>query len=132
MIVIRETINYGANLQGIESYWDSCQYPAGNLKLLNELDDPVMANLERHPRMGRNFLQRQNESIEALTRLEKLDAPLVTLGTNTERAEIREYVMTDYLLLYALVGEVIHLLAIKHHKQLSFDINLDRTRAFKL
>ena len=32
--------------------------------------------------------------------------------------------MTDYLLLYALVGEVIYLLAIKHHKQLSFDIDL--------
>jgi hypothetical protein len=34
--------------------------------------------------------------------------------------EIREYVMTDYLLLYALAGEVIYLLAIKHQKQLAF------------
>ena len=84
-----------------------------------------MGNLERHPRIGRNFLQRQNESIEAQTRIQKLDALLITLGTDTERAEIREYVMTDYLLLYALVGDVIYLLAIKHHKQLSFDINLD-------
>ena len=125
MIVIRETTNYAANLQRIEAYWDSCQHPAGNLKLLEELDDPVMANLERHPRIGRNFSQRQIESIEAQTRLEKLDALLVTLGTDAERAEIREYVMTDYLLLYALVGDVIHLLAIKHQKQLSFDINLD-------
>jgi hypothetical protein len=56
--------------------------------------------------------------------IQKLDALLRTLDTAAARAEVREYVMTDYLLLYALVGEVIYLLAIKHHKQLSFDIDL--------
>jgi hypothetical protein len=124
LILVRETTNFAANLASIEAYWDTCQYPAGNLKLLNELNQPVMGNLERHPRIDRNFLQRQSNSVEAQTRLQKIDSLLRTLDTDTARAEVREYVMTDYLLLYALVGEVIYLLAIKHHKQLSFDIDL--------
>ena len=42
-------------------------------------------------------------------------------------ADMREYVMTDYVVLYAVLDEtadrpsVVHLLSIKHHKQLSFD-----------
>lgn len=124
MIQIRKTANYSANLDRIEDYWYSCQFPLGYDRLLVELAGTVVLNLQNHPRIGRNFLQRQSESIETQTRLQKLDALLITLGTGAERAEIREYVMTDYLLLYALVGEVIYLLAIKHHKQLSFDIDL--------
>lgn len=124
MILIRETTNFASNLTDIEAYWDDCQFPEGNLKLLKELNEPVMPNLERHPRLGRNFLRRQTPSVETQSRLQKLEALLATLGTDTESAEIREYVMTDYLLLYALVGEVIYLLAIKHHKQLSFVLDL--------
>ena len=36
-MVIRETTNYAATPASIEAYWDTCQYPAGNLKLLNGL-----------------------------------------------------------------------------------------------
>lgn len=124
MIVVRGTTNYAVNLDSMEAYWDTCQSPTGYLKLLTELDGPVMAHLERHPRMGRNFLSRQAQSVEALARAQKLAALLGTLGTDAERAELREYVMTDYLLLYALAGDVIYLLAIQHHKPLSFDIPL--------
>jgi len=35
---------------------------------------------------------------------------------------LREYVLKDYLLLYALIdGATIILLSIRHHRQLSFD-----------
>lgn len=124
MIQIRTTANFSANLDAIDDYWDTCQFPLGHDRLLAELADTVVLNLQNHPRMGRNFLLRQSESIETRTRRQKLDALLATLDTDTERAELREYVMTDYLLLYALSGGVIYLLAIKHHKQLSFDIHL--------
>ena len=125
MIQIVATDNYRATLDSIEAYWAACLFPAGNGKLLTELAATALVHLRNHPRMGRNFLQRQSRSVDTETRAQKLDALLITLGTDAERAEIREYVMTDYLLLYALAGDVIHLLAIKHHKQLSFDINLD-------
>lgn len=122
MIQIRETANYAANLDDIETYWDDCDFPEGNDKLLNELATTTLANLQNHPRMGRNFLQRQPASIRAQSSAQKIQALLHTLNSDTESAEIREYVMTDYLLLYALTGDTIHLLAIKHHRQLSFDI----------
>jgi hypothetical protein len=35
--------------------------------------------------------------------------------------EIREYVMSHYLLLYARFDATIYLLSIRHHRQLSFD-----------
>ncbi|NMM12901.1 MAG: type II toxin-antitoxin system RelE/ParE family toxin [Rhodoferax sp.] len=120
---IRYTNNLTANLQGIEAFWDECQFPNGFDRLVNELSEPVIANLKRHPRLGRNFLQRQTKSIETQARLQKLDALLSTLNTDIKAAEIREYVMTDYLLLYALVSDVIYLLAIKRQKQLSFALD---------
>ena len=125
MIQIVATDNYRGNLDSIETYWEACLFPAGHGRLLTELAATALVHLRNHPRMGRNFLQRQSKSVDTVTRAQKLDALLNTLGTDAQRAEIREYVMSDYLLLYALVGDVIHLLAIKHHKQLSFDINLD-------
>ena len=119
MIQIRETANYAANLDDIETYWDECGFPEGNDKLLIELATTTLENLQTHPRMGRSLLQRQPASVRAKASAEQLQALLRTLNTHT--ADIREYVMTDYLLLYALTGDTIDLLAIKHHKQLSFN-----------
>ena len=63
-------------------------------------------------------MQRQPESVEAVTRLEKLNKHLTKLD---RMGEFREYVMDDYLVLYVILASVAYLLAIKHHKQLSFD-----------
>lgn len=122
MIEVRYTDNLYNNLLDIEAFWEDNQFPPGFDRLVDELDERAIKNLQDHPHMGRNFLQRQPMSIRAKSSAQKIQALLRTLNTDTETAEIREYVMTDYLLLYALTGDTIHLLAIKHHKQLSFDI----------
>jgi hypothetical protein len=124
LIEIRFTENLAGNLRNVEAFWDENQYPQGFDRLVDELTDSVVPILKRHPRIGRNFLQRQTDSVETQSRLQKLGALLRTLDTDTQSAEVREYVMTDYLLLVALVSDMIYLLAIKHHKQLSFDIDL--------
>ena len=124
MTPIRSTANFSANLDSIEAFWDECRFPQGHEKLLAELAHTTLAHLQNHPRMGRNFLQRPPESIETQARLKKLNALLRTQGASPQNAEIREYGMSDSLLLYALVDDVIHLLAISHHQQLSFDINI--------
>ncbi|MCF8168010.1 MAG: hypothetical protein K9K38_21825 [Rhodoferax sp.] len=41
-------------------------------------------------------------------------------------ASLREYVMTQYLVLYGQVEDSIFLLSIKHHRQLSFDFEAHR------
>ena len=43
------------------------------------------------------------------------------LGSLGKDGELREYVMTHYLLLYARIKGTVYLLSIRHQRQLSFD-----------
>ncbi len=63
-------------------------------------------------------MERPVRSVETRNGIDVLHDKLGKIGANTE---IREYVLQHYLLLYAFTGEAIFLLAIRHHKQLSFD-----------
>jgi hypothetical protein len=66
--------------------------------------------------MGRDFL-----SLEPLS--EEGRAKIHTLRTKVGAgAEIREYISGDYLILYAIRVSTVFLLAIRHHRQLSFDL----------
>jgi hypothetical protein len=47
---------------------------------------------------------------------------IATLAARTRARELREYISGDYLILYALSESTVYLLAIKHYRQLSFDI----------
>jgi len=124
LVEIRYTANFEANLQSIEAFWMESGFPQGYDRLLDELIDTVVVNLERHPRMGRPFMSRQPDSVEAQTRHERLQAKLASAD---QPADLRESVITDYLVLYAVLGaaagtaSTIYLISIKHHKQLSFD-----------
>lgn len=116
---VSTTDNFEANLAQIEIYWADNHFPQGYDRLLNELLDTVIPNLERHPRLGRPFAERHPQTVQAQEKLQAVNTQLANLATN---AELREYVLTDYTALYALVANDIYLLAIKHHKQLLFDV----------
>ena len=122
---VRFTANFETNLQSIEIFWADNKFPAGYDQLLDELIDTVVSNLERHPRLGRSFMNRRPESVEAQAQQERLQAKMAAYA---QPADMREYVMTDYVVLYAVLEAtvalpfVIHLVSIKHHKQLSFDL----------
>ena len=115
---VKFTANFEANLESIEVFWNESEFPQGYDRLLEDLDATLIPNLERFPQMGRSFIGRQPQSVEALSKHEQLCARLARLAKD---AEIREYVLDDYLLLYALVKSDVYLLSIRHHKQLSFD-----------
>lgn len=117
LAAVKLTANFEANLAGIEQFWKQADAPLAYFKLINEVLDTVIPNLERHPRMGRSFLTREIHSVEARTIGERLK-------TRIGRGEIRETLTGDYLILYALIGDTVYLLSIKHHRQLSF--NFDR------
>lgn len=116
---IQFTANFEANLEAIDAYWLARELPQCYGQLLNTLSDTVIPNLERFPDIGRPFLARQPTSVEAVNRIENLNAQLERLHTITD---IREYIMDDYLLLYATTAKTIYLLSIRHHRQLSFDV----------
>lgn len=117
--VVKFTANFERNLEGIELFLTEVEAPQAFDGLLDELLDTVIPNLERFPGMGRPFLARQPRSVETTNALATLRAKLLAL--TTDPAALREYVLKDYLLLYAPIGSAIYLLAIRHQRQVSFD-----------
>jgi len=69
------------------------------------------------PDLGSDFFRRRPSSREAADLAATLRA---RLGRG---ATVRELVRGDYLLLYSRRDLELHLLAIKHHRQLSFDFS---------
>ena len=118
-LVIKLTANFERNLADIERFLTGAEAPRAYDVLLDELLDTVIPNLERFPGMGRPFLSRVAGSVETTNALaalrEKLSAQVA------DHDLLREYIMDNYLVLYAQIGGNIHLLSIKHHRQLSFD-----------
>lgn len=124
LAVVRITANFEANLAQIAAYWAEQGAPRNYLNLIEELTDTVIGNLERHPRIGRNFFARSAQSAEVK---ERVAAIMKRFGV----ADVREYLSGDDLLLYAISSRAgsakgqtaIDLLSIKHHRQLSFDFD---------
>jgi plasmid stabilization system protein ParE len=111
---VKLTASFEANLAAIEAFLIEGSAAQAYGALLDDLLETVVPNLLHYPGIGRSFLGRQTRSIESRAAAERLRARF-------EPGEIREYLAGDYLILYALIGNDIHLLSIKHHRQLSFD-----------
>jgi hypothetical protein len=117
-IVVKLSANFERNLEEIEPLLIDIQAASAYDGLLDELLATVIPNLERFPAMGRSFLGHPVRSVETSNGVDALQDKLSKIDGN---AEVREYVLRHTLLLYAFTGETIFLLAIRHHKQLSFD-----------
>lgn len=113
---IRFTENFVANLESIRSFLGAHEAQATFETLTDRLFDDIVPNLGLFPRMGRDFLERTPQSEEGKARLAELKSHA------GEGAEIREYIVDDYLILYAIIKSTVSMLAIRHHRQLSFDL----------
>ena len=113
-ITVKLTRNFESNLTALELFLDEVDAHQAFDRLLDDLSDTLIPNLESFPSMGRLFLERPVCSVEMANALERLH-------TKLGDGELREYLFADYLVLYVQIGAVIHLLSIKHHSQLSFD-----------
>jgi len=113
-VTVKLTANFERNLEAIEAFLVESDAPHAYDHLLDDLADTLIPNLEHFPAMGRPFLERTVRSVEVANALERLQAKL-------HEGELREYLFADYLVLYAQFDKIIHMLAIKHHRQLSFD-----------
>jgi len=113
---VRITKNFDKNLADIRRFLEEREAPREFQSLLEQLFETVIPNLERFPEIGADFLAKVPQSTEGMMRLETLKP---RLGKN---ASLRVYIGGDYLVLYALRGDNIYLLSIKHHRQLSFNL----------
>jgi plasmid stabilization system protein ParE len=118
--VVKFTANFERNLLEIERFLIEVEAPQGFDGLLDELLVTVIPNLEQFPEIGRPFLQQRIGSVEVTAAAAALKRKLRALTPQTDA--LREYLLKHYLLLYAHVGNTIYLLAIRHHRQLSFDL----------
>lgn len=118
---VKLTANFERNLAGVQQFLEGAHTPQAFDALFDELLATVVPNLERFPDMGRRFMSRPVRSIEASNALAKLRQQLAAI---TPDGDIREYVMTHYLVLYTRFDASVYLLSIKHHKQLSFDFGV--------
>ena len=110
---VRVTANFEANLVAIQAFWKGAGAPEVYDQLIEDLTSTVVGNLERHPKIGRPFLDRKALSIEARDRIARLKK-------RVDAGALREYLSGDYLILYTVVASTVYLLSIKHHRQLSF------------
>ncbi|MGZ2749338.1 type II toxin-antitoxin system RelE/ParE family toxin [Burkholderia stagnalis] len=116
---VKLTTHFEHNLDEVEAFLLEADTPHAFDALLDELTDTVIPNLERFPGMGRLFLERPARSVEASNGIARLTQQLDVIA---EGSELREYVMTHDLLLYAQIKGAVYLLSIRHHRQLSFDL----------
>lgn len=115
---VKLTANFERNLQEIDDFLTVANAPQAFDGLLDELTDTVIPNLERFPGLGRLFLERSVRSVESANSVARLTQQLGSIATD---GELREYMMTHYLVLYAWINGVVYLLSIRHQRQLSFD-----------
>ena len=115
---VKFTANFEHNLEAAERFLLEADAPQAFDALLDELSETVIPNLERFPGLGRLFFERPIRSVETSNGIDALKRKLTTIAKD---GEIREYVMSHYLLLYARFDTTIYLLSIRHHRQLSFD-----------
>jgi len=115
---IRASANLRRNLDRIGEFLQTAQAPLEFNMLVARLSDEVIPALERFPEIGADFLARAPLSDEG----KALFARVVALLGDS--ATVRQLVMGDYVLLYAVRRDTVYLLAIRHHRELSFDFAL--------
>ncbi len=113
---IKITVNFERNLESIRCYLHEQSTEHGFETLLDQIFEVIIPNLERFPLLGTDFLAKSPTSVEATRLYEQVIALL------PEGSSLRQYFTGDYVVLYLHHNGETLLLAIKHQRQLSFDL----------
>ncbi|EIJ33256.1 type II toxin-antitoxin system RelE/ParE family toxin [Thiothrix nivea] len=115
-IQIEITANFEANLESVRCFCHDMGKSDQYEKLLDELFGNIIPNLQEFPRMGADFCSLPAGSVEVRRAQEKLR------GRLQENMSIRQYQSREYVILYLLKETTVSLLAIKHQRQLAYDM----------
>ncbi len=114
-VVIHITRNFRRNLEEIREFLNTTEAEGAFDALLDDLFAAVLPRLESLPDIGSDFSRRRptsRESADMLASLRQRMGP---------ESQLRELIHGHYILLYARQQANLYLLAIRHHRQLSFD-----------
>lgn len=114
VVRVELTASFLERMAAIEAFLTEADAAFAYDRLLDELRSTVIPNLRRFPCIGRRYLDQPPQSAEALAQLAALPAGAAD--------RLREYLHGDYLILYTVAarGHLVHLLSIRHHRELSF------------
>jgi plasmid stabilization system protein ParE len=112
----RVTQNFERNLDDLRRFAADHLGSGVFNSLIDDLFERGIPNLERFPNMGVDFRSRTPQSIEGLRLRERLDSLV------DDQTAVREYFAAPFVILYAHRGRSVHLLSVKHGRQLSFDL----------
>jgi len=115
-VIVEFTHNFERNLEEIEQFLLEQDAAGTFVALIDHLLDTLVPNLEQFPDLGADFLARRPQSTQGAARIRSLQA---RLGAGTT---LREYIAGDFIVLYAARDARRWLLAVRHHKQLSYDL----------
>jgi len=110
------TQNFDRNLAAIRDFLSAAGAPKAFGERVGRLGSEVMPNLQRFRDLGADFLARAPLSADGVALFEE-----VVKAAGPE-SQVRQLIDGDYLILYLVRGDAVYLLAIKHHRQLSFDL----------
>ena len=113
--VVRASANFRRNLDRIRAFLGSADALAEFALLVERLAVDTIPTLERFPAIGADFLDRAPASVDGKALFAKV---VSLLGSG---AVIRQYIHGDYVILYCVERQATDLLAIRHHRELSFD-----------
>lgn len=82
-------------------------------RLLDDLEHVIYPNLRAFPHIGKPYLEGPVQSTEALMATAKL--PRNAAHT------LRQYVHDDFVILYTVLPDSIHLISIRHHRESTFN-----------
>lgn len=112
---VRASANFRRNLERIDAFLEPAAATGAFQSLVSRLAEEIVPTLEQFPELGAEFLGRAPLSVEGRALFVKV---VSLLGSP---ASLRQLVIGDYIVLYAVRRDAIHLLAIRHHRELSFD-----------
>ena len=110
------TQNFDRNLAAIQDFLSTAGASQAFGELLERLGAEVIPNLQRFPDLGADFLARAPLTADGVALFEEV---VKAAGPGSH---VRQLIDGDYLILYLVRGDSVYLLAIKHHRQLSFDL----------
>jgi plasmid stabilization system protein ParE len=114
-VAVKVTANFERNLIGIRGFLANEGAEEAFDALVEDLETRLFPNLQRFPDLGADFMARAPLSREGLVLFDRV-------ASMAGEGSVRQIVEGDYVLPYLARGGAIFMLAIKHHRQLSFDL----------
>lgn len=119
-VEVRASANFLANLDDLAEFLLRID-PEAALQLYRRLKDQIAEMvdlLESHPAIGRPARFLMARSVQGRERAARAAKLAQSLGLDN----LREYVLRDHLALYACSDETVVLLAVRHHRQLEYQL----------